>query len=141
VFSIISQSKELLSMFLFLKVIFRKKIPPRLFHHKWSSGSDGDICGVHSRNADGALGNGAPCLPAGPPRKAQRAGAWGLWPPVPVSKEAVGQQCSHTLLRLPSNARGDDFSFPNPAKALSNARGGGRCCTSGRGLVDKVVMG
>lgn len=96
-------------MFLFLKMNFRKKNLPWLCHHKWSNSSEEDTRRVQSRNADGVLGNRAPFLPLGPPWNAWRAGAWGLWPPVPVCKESIWQQCSHTPLRLLSSARGGDF--------------------------------
>lgn len=89
---------------------FQKKILPWVFHHKWSNGSNGDTCRALNRDADYVLGNRSPYLPAGPPWTAWRAG--GFQPPVPVCQEAAWQQCSHTPLRLLSNARGDDFSLP-----------------------------
>lgn len=99
-------------MRLYLKVSFQEKIPQWLFHHEWSNSSGGDTHRAQVRNADGALGNRAPSSPADPPWNAGKAGAWGLQPPVPVCKEAVWQQCSHTTLRLLSNTRKDDFSLP-----------------------------
>lgn len=96
-------------MLLFLKVSFQEKIPPWLFHHKLSNSSGGDMHRAQIRNADGALGNRAPYLPADHPWSTWKAGAWGLQPPVPVCKEAIWQQCSHTALGLLRNTRRDDF--------------------------------